>query len=92
MTITASQDTPNPSPTESIRCPLSRDRAAEQLVDPIVDNVRIERFQALIYPQLLLEEIPITLRSKNTVCTTREEVSNIIHGMAIQMSTGQISN
>lgn len=53
---------------------------SDQIVDPTIDNIRITKFQALIYPQLLLEEIPLTMRAKATVTNSRIEASNIVQG------------
>lgn len=46
----------------------------------LVDNVRVRQFQALVYPQLLLEELPLSAKTKQTVLKSRQEISAIIHG------------
>jgi len=45
-----------------------------------IDNLRIKNITAMIYPQLLLEELPITDAAMNTVRKARPEVSSVLHG------------
>jgi 3-deoxy-7-phosphoheptulonate synthase len=45
-----------------------------------IDNLRIKNITAMIYPQLLLEEIPSSEAAQNTVRTTRPQVSACLHG------------
>jgi 3-deoxy-7-phosphoheptulonate synthase len=45
-----------------------------------IDNLRIENISAMIYPQLLLEEVPSSQAAQDTVRKTRPEVSAVLHG------------
>ncbi|KAF4671250.1 hypothetical protein FOL47_001594 [Perkinsus chesapeaki] len=51
----------------------------EHFTDPDIDNLRIKKIKALIYPQLLVEEFPLTRNGKVTVSKGRKEASDIIH-------------
>ncbi len=44
-----------------------------------IDNVRIESLKPLISPAILIEEYPLDTLAVNTVKTTRDQASNIIH-------------
>ena len=52
----------------------------EPFGDPEVDNVRIRKIQAMIYPQLLMDEYPETRFTKELVCRTRKDIANTING------------
>ncbi|CEL94660.1 unnamed protein product [Vitrella brassicaformis CCMP3155] len=52
----------------------------EYYADPDVDNLRIEKMHAVVYPQLLMEEIPVTARAKKTVLSARDEMADIVQG------------
>lgn len=45
------------------------------------ENKRIASFRALVSPQILLEDIPITDRGKATVSRFRRQIADIIHGL-----------
>jgi len=52
----------------------------EQSVDPEVDNTRIQSVKAVIYPQLLMEEIPMTENGKRVTLWGRQAASDCLHG------------
>lgn len=52
----------------------------EHFTDPAIDNIRIDTIQAMIYPQLLLEEYPLSEQAKRTVSYGREASTNIVMG------------
>eukprot|EP01069_Polyplicarium_translucidae_P009636 Polyplicarium_translucidae@DN3329_c1_g4_i6.p2 len=52
----------------------------EHYADPDVDNLRIKSLRALIYPQMLLEELPLSDDSKRTVLRARVLCAKIISG------------
>jgi 3-deoxy-7-phosphoheptulonate synthase len=45
-----------------------------------IDNLRISKITAMVYPQLVLEELPSPEAAQDTVRKTRPEVSACIHG------------
>ena len=50
----------------------------EPFGDPEVDNVRIRKIQAMLYPQLLMDEYPETRFTKELVCRTRKEDGSFV--------------
>ncbi|KAF4697480.1 hypothetical protein FOZ63_009261, partial [Perkinsus olseni] len=50
----------------------------EHFTDPEIDNLRIKKIKALIYPQLLVEEFPLTEKGKMVVSQGRKEASDIV--------------
>ncbi|EER02140.1 Phospho-2-dehydro-3-deoxyheptonate aldolase, Phe-sensitive, putative [Perkinsus marinus ATCC 50983] len=51
----------------------------EHFTDPDIDNLRIAKIKALIYPQLLVEEFPLTEKGKTVVSKGRKEASDIVN-------------
>jgi 3-deoxy-7-phosphoheptulonate synthase len=49
-------------------------------VDPEIDNLRISNIRAMVYPQLILEEIPAGEAARKTVRETRPQISRCLHG------------
>jgi 3-deoxy-7-phosphoheptulonate synthase len=45
-----------------------------------IDNLRISKITAMVYPELILEEIPASQKAQETVRRAREGVSSIVHG------------
>lgn len=52
----------------------------EDFADPEVDNQRIREVRAIMSPQLLIQEIPLTKLAKETVVEARQHASNIVQG------------
>lgn len=52
----------------------------EDFTDPEVDNQRIREVRAILSPQLLIQEIPLTQTSKETVVKARQDAANIVKG------------
>lgn len=52
----------------------------EHFTDPDVDNVRIKEIKAVMSPQLLLAELPVTCTGRETILRARDEISDIIQG------------
>lgn len=52
----------------------------EHFTDPDVDNLRIREVRAVMSPQLLLAEFPMTIAGKETVMKARRELQDIIQG------------
>uniref|UniRef100_A0A0G4H956 3-deoxy-7-phosphoheptulonate synthase n=1 Tax=Chromera velia CCMP2878 TaxID=1169474 RepID=A0A0G4H956_9ALVE len=52
----------------------------EHFSDQDLDNQRIEKIQAVIQPQLLMEEVPVTAAAKHTVLSARAEMSRVLRG------------
>lgn len=52
----------------------------EHFTDPEVDNQRIREVRAIMSPQLLIQELPLTKHSKETVLKARQEASRIVRG------------
>lgn len=59
------------------------DHFCEDFTDPEVDNQRIREVRAIMSPQLLIQELPLSQKCKDTVLKAREEVSNIVKGKDI---------
>lgn len=78
------------SPDETVAIPTSPRLSAADLpkmqhfvenadVDPEIDNLRITNIRAMVYPQLVLEEIPSRAPARATVRAARPEVSRVLH-------------
>lgn len=52
----------------------------EHFTDAEVDNTRVREIRAIMSPQLLMQELPMTLESKETVLRGRREIQSIIQG------------
>eukprot|EP00919_Chromeraceae_sp_WS-2016_P005704 GHVR01013392.1.p1 GENE.GHVR01013392.1~~GHVR01013392.1.p1 ORF type:complete len:321 (+),score=38.61 GHVR01013392.1:105-1067(+) len=52
----------------------------EQYTDPEVDNLNIVSVKAVIYPQLLMEEMPLTTNCKETVMRGRNDAIKCLSG------------
>mmetsp|Transcript_50073 Transcript_50073/g.140399 ORF Transcript_50073/g.140399 Transcript_50073/m.140399 type:complete len:459 (-) Transcript_50073:72-1448(-) len=53
----------------------------EHFTDPEVDNLRVREVRAVMSPQMLLAELPMTHAGKDVVVRGRREVTNILHGL-----------
>eukprot|EP00921_Rhytidocystis_pertsovi_P004370 GHVQ01007622.1.p1 GENE.GHVQ01007622.1~~GHVQ01007622.1.p1 ORF type:complete len:455 (+),score=55.75 GHVQ01007622.1:170-1534(+) len=62
------------------RCGGQMPHFEENFTDPNVDNLRIEKIRALVYPQLLLERLAVTDDARHTVLQTRVALKKILHG------------
>jgi len=63
--------------------PSKRSRVStftEQFTDPDVDNTRVKEIQAIMSPQLLMQELPMTEEGKATVLQGRADMASIING------------
>jgi len=58
----------------------------EHFTDEDLDNLHIEKIQAVIQPQLLMEEVPVTAAAKETVLAARKEMKRIINGESDKLS------
>lgn len=52
----------------------------EHFTDAEIDNTRIREIRAIMSPQLLMQELPMTVESKDTVLKGRSDVQAIIQG------------
>eukprot|EP00746_Dinoflagellata_sp_MGD_P131619 gnl/MRDRNA2_/MRDRNA2_65381_c0_seq2.p1 gnl/MRDRNA2_/MRDRNA2_65381_c0~~gnl/MRDRNA2_/MRDRNA2_65381_c0_seq2.p1 ORF type:complete len:405 (-),score=73.05 gnl/MRDRNA2_/MRDRNA2_65381_c0_seq2:2-1216(-) len=56
------------------------DHFCEDFTDPEVDNQRIREVRAIMSPQLLIQELPLSRKCKETVLKAREEAAKIVQG------------
>jgi len=67
------------SPTKAANSPTKVVDAQEGLAfDPLVNNRRITKFQAVISPQLLLDHIPLTPYVRDVIVSTRNSLECIL--------------
>lgn len=55
-------------------------RSVSQSIDLDGDDVRIQSFQPLIQPALLVSEIPLSSVSKITIASGRQDAADIVSG------------
>jgi 3-deoxy-7-phosphoheptulonate synthase len=79
----AKTDVPKPpgSPRlQAVDLPKDPHFSEDPSIPQDIDNLRIANITAMLYPQLLLEEIPASEAAQNTVRKARPEVSAVLHG------------
>lgn len=52
----------------------------EHFTDPEVDNLRIREVRAIMSPQLLMQELPLTQNTRETIVKARRDAARIVKG------------